>query len=302
HLLQSALMKVLGPHVKQAGSLVTAEKLRFDFTHLQALTKDEVQQVENLVNAEIQKGMSVAANIMNMDEAVKLGAMALFGEKYGNIVRVLTMGKFSTELCGGTHVHNTGEIGLITILSETSLATGVRRIEATTSETAINYLSHRSQILKKVEMLFNDKEDKAFAKIENLIRDAKEKQKEIESLKDKIQASESKELFSTVEIIGGLDIAIIEVPLENDLRKLSDLFISKFQNGAVVLYNKNGSVLVRASKGASKINAGELLKEILSVINGKGGGKPDMAQGSGDANLIAKIKPHAQNLLIAKLS
>lgn len=301
HLLQSALIKVLGPHVKQAGSLVTAEKLRFDFTHLQALTKDEIQKVEDMVNAEIQKGTDVAADIMNMDDAVKKGAMALFGEKYGNVVRVLSMGEFSTELCGGTHVHNTGEIGLITILSEASLATGVRRIEATTSETAVHFLSHRSQLLKKLETLFNDKEEKAILKVENLLKDLKEKQKEVEALKDKIQASESKDLFNTVETVGGIDIAIIEAGVDNDLRKLSDLFINKFQNGAVVLYNKNGAVLVRTAKGASKLNAGEILKEILTVVNGRGGGKPDMAQGSGEAALVSKIKAHAYSVLTSKL-
>lgn len=301
HLLQSALIKVLGPHVKQAGSLVTPEKLRFDFTHLQALSKEEIQQVENLVNAEIQKSLAISANTMNMDEAVKKGAMALFGEKYGNVVRVLSMGEFSTELCGGTHVHNTGEIGLITILSEASLATGIRRIEATTSETAIHHLTHRSLLLKKVEALFNDKEDKAVGKIEILLKDLKDKQKEIEALKDKIQATESKELFSTVEKIGGIDVGIIEAGADSDLRKLSDLFISKFQNGAVVLYNNKGSVLVRASKGAVKLNAGEALKEILTVVNGRGGGKADIAQGSGEAALVSKIKAHAHAVLTSKL-
>lgn len=301
HLLQAALIKVLGSHVKQAGSLVTAEKLRFDFTHLQAVTKEEIQKVEDLVNAQIQKGIDVAADTMNMDEAVKKGATALFGEKYGNIVRVLKMGEFSTELCGGTHVHNTGEIALITILSETSLATGIRRIEATTSETAVHFLSHRSLLLKKVETLFNDKEDKAITKIENLLKDLKEKQKEIEALKDKIQATESKDLFNNIESLGGIDFAIIEAGIDNDLRKLSDLFVTKFQNGAIVLYNKNGAVLVRSAKGASKINAGEVLKEILPVINGRGGGKPDMAQGSGEAALVSKIKAHAHTVLTSKL-
>lgn len=301
HLLQAALIKVLGPHVKQAGSLVTSEKLRFDFTHLQALSKAEVQKVEDLVNFEIQKGMKVSSDIMDMDAAVQKGAMALFGEKYGNEVRVLTMGDFSTELCGGTHIHNTSEIGLITILTEASLATGVRRIEATTSETAIHYLTHRSGLLKKVEMMFNDKEDKALDKIDNLLKDLKEKQKEIEFLKDKIQASESKDLFSKVEKMGAVDVAIIEAPIDSDLRKLSDLFISKFQTSAVVLYNAKGSVLVRASKGLTQLNAGEVLKEILTVVNGKGGGKPDMAQGSGEPGLISKIKPHAHQILSSKL-
>jgi alanyl-tRNA synthetase len=301
HLLQSALIKVLGPHVKQAGSLVTPEKLRFDFTHLQALTKEEIQKVEDMVNAEIQKGNAVNSDIMNMDDAVKKGAMALFGEKYGNVVRVLSMGEFSTELCGGTHIHNTAEIALITILSEASLATGIRRIEATTSETAIHHLGHRSQLFKKVEALLSDKEDKAILKIENLIKDLKEKQKEIESLKDKIQATEAKELFSHTEKIGGIDVAILEVGIDHDLRKLSDLFINKFQNGAVVLYNKNGAVLVRASKGAAKLNAGVALKEILTVVNGRGGGKPDIAQGSGEAALISKLKAQALAVLTSQL-
>jgi alanyl-tRNA synthetase len=304
HLLQAALIKVLGPHVKQAGSIVNAEKLRFDFAHTQALTRDEIEKVEDLVNQEISKAHKVEANIMDMAAAQKKGAMALFGEKYGNIVRVLTMGDFSTELCGGVHVHNTGDIGLITILSESSLATGVRRIEATTSETAIHYLSHRSQLLKKVEGLFMDKEERALAKLENLFKDLKDKQKEIEALKDKIQASESKDLFNTVENIGGVDFAVVEASADTDLRKLSDLFVSKFQNGAVVLFNTNGdkaTVLVRASKGAAKVNAGDVLKEILPVINGRGGGKPDIAQGSGEAALVAKIAAQAKTVLKSKL-
>jgi alanyl-tRNA synthetase len=283
---------------------VTAEKLRFDFAHTQAMTKEEIQKVEDIVNTEISKAHKVEANIMNMEDAQKKGAMALFGEKYGNIVRVLSMGDFSTELCGGVHVHNTGDIGLITILSETSLATGVRRIEATTSETAIHYLSHRSQLFKKVEGMFMDKEERALAKLENLFKELKEKQKEIEALKDKIQLSESKDLFENVELMGGIEVAIVEASANSDLRKLSDLFISKYQNGAVVLYNVNGdkaSVLVRVSKGAAKLNAGDALKEILAVVNGRGGGKPDMAQGSGEAALIAKIGPQAKSVLKAKL-
>ena len=304
HLLQAALIKVLGPHVKQAGSIVNAEKLRFDFAHTQALTRDEIEKIEELVNLAISNAHKVDARIMDMAAAQKQGAMALFGEKYGNMVRVLTMGDFSTELCGGVHVHNTGDIGLITILSESSLATGVRRIEATTSETAIHYLSHRSQLLKKVEGLFMDKEERAVAKLENLFKEVKDKNKEIEALKDKIQAIESKDLFNKVESFGGVDFAVVEASTDADLRKLSDLFVSKFQNGAVVLFNIIGdkaTVLVRASKGAAKINAGEVLKEILPIINGRGGGKPDIAQGSGEAALITKLVAHATSVLKSKL-
>jgi len=215
---------------------------------------------------------------------------------------VLTMGDFSVELCGGTHVKNTGDIGLFTILSESSLATGVRRIEATTSETAVHYLSHRSSLFKKVEALFGDKEEKALAKVENLMRELKEKQKEIESLKDRIQANESKDLFDNLEKIGGIDIAIIETSIENDLRKMSDLFVNKYPNGALVIYNKNGAVLVRRGPLVSTLNAGEALKEILTVVNGRGGGKPDIAQGSGEAEKVALLKSHARSILSMKLA
>lgn len=304
HLLQAALIKVLGTHVKQAGALVTPEKLRFDFTHLQAVTKDELEQVENLVNQEIQKGLTVNANVMNMNDAAKTGAMALFGEKYGDVVRVMKMGDFSTELCGGTHVQNTNDIGLITILSESSLATGVRRIEATTSQNAIHYLNHRSKLLKQIETYFNDKEERAIDKVFNSFKDLKEKQKEIEGLKDRIQATESQDLFSTTELINGVDTAVVETSSDNDLRKLSDLFIGKFPNGAVVLYSISGEkvqVLVRAGKCSAKLNAGETLKEILAVVNGRGGGKPDIAQGSGDASSAEKLKEHATQILKRKL-
>jgi len=305
HLLQSALIKVLGTHVKQSGSSVDSTRLRFDFTHLQAVTKEELSKVEELVNAEVQKANKVAAEVMPMAKAQEKGAMALFGEKYGNEVRVLTMGDFSVELCGGTHVQNTGDIGLFTILSESSLATGVRRIEATTSENAINLLKSRSNLLRKVEALVGDKEERAYTKLENVYADLKSKQKEIEALREKLQNIESKDLFNSTENIGGVDVAIVEASEGSDLRKLSDLFVSKFQNGAVVLFNKNGDkaqVLVRASKGAAKLNAGNALKEILTVVNGRGGGKPDMAQGSGEVQNFAKLKSHAESVIKGMLA
>ncbi len=303
HLLQAALIKVLGSHVKQAGSIVTSEKLRFDFTHLQAMTKEEIAQVEALVNEEIRKASNVDASLMSMDNAMKKGAMALFGEKYGDTVRVLTMGSFSTELCGGTHVHNTGDIGLFTILTETSLATGVRRIEATTSETALSFLTERSSILKKIEALVQDKEDKAVTKVENLYRDLKEKMKEIESLKDKIQNIESQDLFKNFEKHNDVDLCITEAKAGTDLRKLSDLFSSKFQNAIFLVTLKETdkvSVLLKSPKN-SKINCGEILKSNFGLINGRGGGKPDMAQGSGDARELDKFLSAVKEAIIKSL-
>jgi alanyl-tRNA synthetase len=269
------------------------------------VTRDEIDQVEHLVNQEIQKGLTVNANIMSMKDASNTGAMALFGEKYGDIVRVMKMGEFSTELCGGTHVQNTNDIGLITILSESSLATGVRRIEATTSQNAIQYLNHRSKLLKQIETFFNDKEERAIDKVFNGLKDLKEKQKEVETLKDKIQATESRDLFNSTELINGIDTAVIETKPDNDLRKLSDLFVGKFPNGALVLYAVNGDkvqVLVRAGLGATKFNAGEALKEILALLNGRGGGKPDMAQGSGDSANLPQLMDHAKMILKKRLA
>ncbi|MFL5784569.1 MAG: alanine--tRNA ligase, partial [Bacteriovoracaceae bacterium] len=180
HLLQSALIKVLGPHVKQAGSSVGPERLRFDFTHSEALKPEELAQVEELVNSAVASSLTVKATQMTKDQATKKGAMALFGEKYGDEVRVLEMGDFSIELCGGTHVSNTGEIGLFKILIETSLASGVRRIEAITSTTAINYLLNRSKILGEVEKQFAAKEEKVLEKLSALFADTREKTKQLD--------------------------------------------------------------------------------------------------------------------------
>ena len=305
HLLQAALIKVLGTHVKQAGSLVTPDKLRFDFTHLQAMTKVELDLVEQMVNQEIQKGLVVKANIMNMDAAVKSGAMALFGEKYGDVVRVMSMGDFSVELCGGTHIENTQDIGLFTILSESSLATGVRRIEATTSQNAFQYLNNRSKLLKQIESYFNDKEESALDKVFISLKELKDAHKEVESLKDKIQAIESKDLFLNTTEINKNAISIQEVNPSADLRKLSDLFVSQFEKGIVVLYQAKEdkvAILIRATKQVEKFNANDALKELLLVVNGRGGGKNDLAQGSGEIAHLGKIYNSALEILNKKLN
>jgi len=300
HLLQAALVKVLGTHVKQSGSSVSAERLRFDFTHLQAVTKEELEVVEALVNQEIQKAHDVAAQIMSIDEAQKKGATALFGEKYGDTVRVLSMGDFSMELCGGTHVHNTQDIGLFTILGESSLATGIRRIEATTSDNAVAYLNQRSHILKKIEALVADKEERALNKIDSALKELKDKHKQIEQLKDKLMAFEAKDIFTRVLKVKNTDLLIAEAPEGLDLKKISDQYVSEYQNGVLVLLLKNADkaqVLVRAGKNVQAFNAGNVLKEILSVGGGKGGGKPDLAQGSADIKYFSELFTKSQKYL-----
>jgi alanyl-tRNA synthetase len=289
HLLQSALIKVLGNHVKQAGSSVGPDRLRFDFTHPEALKPEELQQVEDLVNSAVMKNYTVSADIMTKDEATKKGAMALFGEKYGDSVRVLTMGDFSCELCGGTHVKNTGDIGLFKIIVETSLASGIRRIEAITSTNAIEYLMNRSQILSEVEKNFAVKEERVLEKIFNLQTEIKEKNKQLETLNDKLQSFESQNLFNDHKPIkDGMTLTVAKAPSadQGNMRKLSDIFVDKFPKGALMLYAVEGdkvSFIIKTNKANKSVDCSAIVKQVLPLVNGRGGGKPDMAQGSGDS-------------------
>ena len=289
HLLQSALIKVLGPHVKQAGSSVGPDRLRFDFTHNEALKPEEIAKVEELVNSAVASALPVTAANMTKDQATKQGAMALFGEKYGDNVRVLTMGNFSCELCGGTQVNNTAEIGLFKVVVETSLAAGVRRIEAITSTNAIDYLLSRSKILSEVEKSFSVKEEKVLEKISALFADVKDKNKQLENLNDKLQGFESQNLFNDQKPIkDGLTLTIAKAPNadQGNMRKLGDIFVDKYPKGVLFLYATDGdkvSYIMKTHRTNTTIDCSAVLKQIMPIVNGRGGGKPDNAQGSGDA-------------------
>jgi len=304
HLLQAALIKVLGDHVKQSGSMVNTEHLRFDFTHMQALSKNELDQVEDIVNLQIQSAVDVKATVTSMDDALSRGALALFGEKYGESVRVLEMGTFSTELCGGTHVSNTREIGLFTIISESSLSNGVRRIEATTSTNAIKRLKRRSDLLRDLELLTSSKDDMIATKLKNLQEELKKANKEIEKLQSNLTASQSDDLFlNPEELKNGVVFKFVDTPDGSDLRKMSDLFLDKYPNGIVMLTTQNKgklSILLRSSKKLS-IPCNKILNDVLSMINGRGGGRPDMAQGSGDITATKPLAKKAKALLIDQL-
>ncbi|HXH31657.1 MAG TPA: alanine--tRNA ligase [Bacteriovoracaceae bacterium] len=289
HLLQSALMKVLGNHVKQAGSSVGPERLRFDFTHSEALKPEEVQKVEELVNSAVASSFPVTAAQMSKDEATKKGAMALFGEKYGDRVRVLTMGDISCELCGGTHVKNTGEIGLFKIIVETSLASGVRRIEAITSTTALEYLLHRSKILTEVERSFSSKEEKVLEKISALQLEVREKVRLIDQLNDKIQGFESQNLFNDRRPVKeGLEFTVAQASTsdQGNMRKLADIFVDKYPKGVLFLYAVEAeklSFIFKTHRSNTTVDCAGLMKKLLPMVQGRGGGKPDMVQGSGEA-------------------
>lgn len=288
HLLQAALIQTLGEHVKQAGSMVSSERLRFDFTHPQALKRDEIKQVEKLVNEQIQNALPVQAEHMSMEQAQEKGAMALFGEKYGDQVRVLSMGDFSLELCGGTHVRNTSDIGLFVITVETSLSSGIRRIEAQTSSNALKYLGGRSNVLARAEKRLGAKGEGVLEKLEGLQSELKAKNKEIAALQDQLQAQKSKDLFNEVKDIGksfGLVVAEPEGGNPKDFRKLSDKFADQNKKDVLLLSTvAKGKLhyLLRTHKDNKHVDCSKILKQAQSAVSGRGGGRADMAQGSGE--------------------
>ncbi|MFW5887210.1 MAG: alanine--tRNA ligase [Bacteriovoracia bacterium] len=289
HLLQTALIKVLGEHVKQAGSMVGPRRLRFDFTHPEAMTREEIKKVEKIVNEQIQNSLPVVAAVSSKEEATAKGAMALFGEKYGDEVRTICVGDeadpYSLELCGGTHVKNTGDIGYFTILTEGALASGIRRIEALSSTPAIERLEKRSEILANLERNFSVKDKKVLDKVLKLQEDTKEKNKTIVALEEKIQAIQSKAIFDNVTTIANdYSFLATQAPENTDVRKLSDLFFDRYPKGILLLHSPNKgniAVLLRTDKGNKRINCADILKQNLPIIEGRGGGKPDFAQGSG---------------------
>ena len=294
HLLQKALKTVLGDHVEQAGSLVEEGRLRFDFSHNQAMTPTEIKQVEAIVNKEISENLTVETKIMSLEEAKKTGAMALFGEKYGEEVRVVNMGDFSIELCGGTHVSNTGAIGTFKILSETGIAAGVRRIEALTSEEAAAYYADIEARLIEAAKLAKTEPAKLCDKIKSLMDEIKALQSENESLKDKIAKAAASSAEDAVVEINGVKVLPMAVQGvdPNALRTLGDDYKAKLGNAVVIMASDMGgkvSLIVMASDEAvsSGVHAGNIIKAIAPIVGGGGGGRPNMAQAGGkDASKI----------------
>jgi len=300
HLLQSALIKTLGEHVKQAGSLVNAQKLRFDFTHTNALTPSEIREVEKVVNSKIFESLEVTPKVMSKNEAIKSGALAIFGEKYDDEVRVLKMGNFSTELCGGTHVSNTNEISIIKIISESSLSSGIRRIEAITSVEAFNYLDECAEVVKNLQEKLNISSN-IINRIETLQSDLKQARKETRELKDQIQTLKSSNLFNNkIQITDNHHF--FDVPVEGnvDMRKLSDDFATKNPSSTGLIYNLDGEkvqFLLRTDKQEKSLDMGKILKDHVKLLDGRGGGKPHMAQGSGNSSNFSQFKESILNAI-----
>ncbi|ELP6758032.1 alanine--tRNA ligase [Vibrio vulnificus] len=273
HLLHAALRQVLGEHVAQKGSLVKAENLRFDFSHLEAVTAAELKEVERLVNAQIRRNHTIETNIMDIESAKQKGAMALFGEKYDDEVRVLSMGDFSTELCGGIHASNTGDIGLFKITSEGGIAAGIRRIEAVTGEAALEAIDAQARKFEE--------------KLQDAANKAKLLEKEIQQLKDKLASQASANLIDQVKEIAGVKVLVAKLDGADNkaLRGMVDELKNQMGSGIIMLGNvaddKVGLIAGVTQDLTSKVKAGELVNMVAQQVGGKGGGRPDMAQAGG---------------------
>ncbi|EJT0554096.1 alanine--tRNA ligase [Vibrio vulnificus] len=273
HLLHAALRQVLGEHVAQKGSLVKAENLRFDFSHLEAVTAAELKEVERLVNAQIRRNHTIETNIMDIESAKQKGAMALFGEKYDDEVRVLSMGDFSTELCGGIHASNTGDIGLFKISSEGGIAAGIRRIEAVTGEAALEAIDAQARKFEE--------------KLQDAANKAKSLEKEIQQLKDKLASQASANLIDQVKEIAGVKVLVAKLDGADNkaLRGMVDELKNQMGSGIIMLGNvaddKVGLIAGVTQDLTSKVKAGELVNMVAQQVGGKGGGRPDMAQAGG---------------------
>ncbi|MGO0999693.1 alanine--tRNA ligase [Lysobacter sp. CA196] len=288
HLLHAALRRLLGDHVTQKGSLVAPDRLRFDFSHFNPMTDAELAQIERQVNAEVRRNYEAEVHQMGMQEALEFGAMALFGEKYGDRVRVLRMGEASTELCGGTHVARTGDIGLFKIVSESGVQAGVRRIEALTGQGALDYVAEEEQRLEQAARLLGGNAADVADKLRALLDRQKKLERELESIKAKAASGAATDLAASAAQIGG--VRVVSTRLEGfdakALREAVDSLKQQLGDAVIVLAGASDgkAALVAGVNGSAvgKVKAGELLAHVASQINGKGGGRPDMAQGGGD--------------------
>jgi alanyl-tRNA synthetase len=309
HLLHAALRRVLGSHVEQKGSLVNSERLRFDFSHPAALSAGELQEIEVLVNAQVRENCAVETEVTDMDTAQQKGAMALFGEKYGDEVRLLSMGDgFSVELCGGTHVERTGDIGLIKVYSEGGISAGVRRIEAVSGQAALALVEQTDATLQSVGQLVKGSKDSVVAKVEQMLSANRQLEKELEQLKSKLASQAGSDLASQAQEVAGVKVlaAIIDGGDSKSLRDTVDQLKNKLGEAVVVLACIEGdkvSLVAGVTKAtSSKIKAGDILRVVAEAIGGKGGGRPDMAQGGGgNAALLPDALAKVASLVTEKI-
>ncbi|MBW2521409.1 MAG: alanine--tRNA ligase [Deltaproteobacteria bacterium] len=287
HILHAVMKSVLGDHVKQSGSLVTPEKLRFDFTHFSPLTPEEIATIEKIANEQIRENTLLDTAMLEREEAIKAGAVALFGEKYGETVRVVSIGSFSRELCGGTHVRATGEIGLVKITAETGIAAGVRRIEAVTGPEAFRMVQDRERQLARLASLLRVPPENIEAKIEKLLGANKDLEKEVSRLTARLALSDIDSLIAAAATVGDTRVVVSRVVLDSPktLREMGDRIRDKLKSGIVILggeYQGKAALLAMVSRDLTgRYRAGDIIREIAALVGGKGGGRPDMAQAGG---------------------
>jgi alanyl-tRNA synthetase len=308
HLLHAALRQILGDHVEQKGSLVRDANLRFDFSHFAAVTAQELVQIEALVNAQIREAHDVVTRVMDLESARKSGAMALFDEKYDSKVRVLSMGDFSVELCGGTHVANTADIGYFKIVAESGIASGVRRIEALSGDPACTFLNAAEATLASVEAAVGAGRDAVVDKVAGLLEKLRQQEKENERLKQQLAGNAAADLLSQSQSVGEAQVLVVDVGAveAGSLRDMVDSFKSRLDNAVVVLIANTDGKLAFVSGVAKnmtgKIKAGDIVRTVAGMLDGKGGGRPDFAQGGGgDATKVAQALVDIQAWIAERL-
>ncbi|MGC1520794.1 MAG: alanine--tRNA ligase, partial [Steroidobacteraceae bacterium] len=309
HLLHAALRKVLGSHVQQKGSLVASDRLRFDFSHTQAMTPEEIRQVEELVNSAIRDNAPAVTKVMALDEAVAAGAMSLFGEKYESDVRVLSIGDFSMELCGGTHVERAGDIGLLKILGESGVAAGVRRLEAVTGQMAYEWVVHTDQVLRDIAGMLRGSRDDVDEKVRELIDRSRKLEKEVQQLKSKLASGQGGDLTSQAKDVGGIKVlaAQIDGADAKSLRDAVDKLKAKLGTSVIVLATvQEGKVVLVVGVSAdllTRMKAGEIAGAVAAQIGGKGGGRADFAQAGGtQPENLGKALAGVETLIRSRLS
>jgi alanyl-tRNA synthetase len=309
HLLHAALRKVLGLHVEQKGSLVAADRLRFDFSHTQAMSPEELRRVEELVNSAIRRNSPVETRVMALDEAVAAGAMSLFGEKYESDVRVLSIGDFSMELCGGTHVQRSGDIGLFKILSESGVAAGVRRVEAVTGKIAYEWVMHTEQVLRDIAAMLRGSREDVDEKVRELVERSRRLEKEVQQLKSKLASGQGGDLTSQAKDVGGIKVlaAQIDGADAKSLREAVDQLKSKLGSSVIVLATvQDGKVVMVAGVSADlldRMKAGEIAGAVAAQVGGRGGGRADFAQAGGtQPENLGKALAGVESLIRAHLS
>jgi alanyl-tRNA synthetase len=287
HILHAVLREALGTHVKQAGSLVAPDRLRFDFQHFKPIDEETLARIEDRVNAYIRENADVTQAQMSYDEAIQQGALAFFGDKYGDRVRVVKMGEFSTELCGGTHVLHTGDVGIFKLRAESGVAAGTRRVEAITGDEALRWLREREQLLREIAAAVKSPENGILDKIERLLAQQRELEKRVAALQGKLAGESARDVLDEARDVAG--VKVISARLDDvdgeGLRALADRLRERVGTGVVVLgaAQNDRALLVAAvtSDLAGKVHAGQIIKHIAPVVGGGGGGRPDFAQAGG---------------------